>query len=278
MIIKELIRITFQSINRTSGSSSKFFIDIPNFQELKQDMRYCSLISATVPKSTYVIPEPGQIIEIVENLIPRNITVPPGVYSFNGFDRLDLVLLPLLNVGTYQYAINANTRTGKYEITVSSNVDQPIWFFPAASLELRTTLGFTNSQIQQFVSNNLVSVSPVNFQPYLSLAIASDICESENIIGTLDGLTSNVSFSVVSYINPAPFASFIKIKPMTTQKIYINLIDSAYLRDVSLNGLDWEFTLAFFSIDESMKTLVLDKKQKRINELKELTDEYFNNL
>jgi hypothetical protein len=236
------------SYNRLSGTNSNFSYLLPNINE---GANRVVVLSASIPKSYYLIQSPYNTFQVIENGITYLITVPPGNYNRKS---LVIVVQALLNNELeYTYAItypsvNSQADDGKYTYTVSNNLgDQPIFLFNTINDDLHEALGFNADSSNYFVENQLKSSNVIKLSLEDSIFLHSDLCQNtagNNILQTVF-TTANPTFSSILFENKSPGFNN---KSLTTNR---NNVYNFYLTDenntpLDLNGQNFVISICIY--------------------------------
>lgn len=231
--------IIINSLNRMSGTSSNFNIDIS--KQLRSGVAYdsVSLLKFSCPKSYYLISSTNNTFYVTEGSTTTTITIDTGNYTFS---TMATELTTLLASCLWTYTVIADKSTGKFIFQVSGNTGTPSFNFSGDSSPY-SVLGFDKA-VYSFASNKLISPNIVNFQKTSTIQLACDFVD-RNIISNIVS-TNQQDFGYITYVEPSPqYASRAISKPsITTANFYI--IDGNTGKQLDLNGLTYNFTLAFY--------------------------------
>lgn len=230
------------SKDRLNGTTSSFQFRL---DQNIQGYKYCALLTASIPKSWYLITSKHNTFTLDENGSLFTITIPVGNYSFS---RLGSVISALLNAsGAWTYSVVADLITGHYVFTVTDNGGvQPS--FIITTDKLSDILG-TDTGTIPFVGDTLESVYVCDLQLTSSVFVNLDIVEN-NI---LQDITSTISdYGYLTYINNNFELSSKRITNSSTDVISVELIDRVSRETLDLNGLDIVLTIIFFNRDNTV--------------------------
>lgn len=246
--------IFINSRDRDSGTSSDFIINLQPQVRIPNAYDSIVLLSATIPKSWYLITTLNNSFTVQENSSPVTITIPSGNYTFTTL-ATELSSLFSANL-SFTYAITTNTQTGKFTFTASGNGStQPIFNFTGSSPYL--IMGFEQSSYT-FSANTLSSVNVVNFQLTNTVAIICDIVQQPgNILGIV--VSDNQDFANVSYIEQAPEFSSKPLNNNKMQSMHVFLQDPVSELPLDLNGINWSCTLCLYKVNDYYQRILQDK-------------------
>lgn len=238
------------SQNRISGTSSNFTYKFDLDQTSNYDSVVC--LSASVPKSYYLITQFNDEFILQEGTSSIDIHVPVGNYTITAWKNILTTLLNTYSPNHWVYAVtfpNSNTtNTGKLKFSVSGNGStQPQFIF---NEYLYKQFGFdTGTYI--FVGNELYSSNVINLQLLDAIFINSNICNNKHD-SVLQEIYSNGSdYSNLTYqaTSPTAYSKQLAIKNNTT---YTFFLTNTYGNEIDLNGLDWNFTLLLYKKNNTL--------------------------
>lgn len=230
--------VVVNSLNRSSGNSSNFTIDISS--QLRQEVGYdsVSLLKFSCPKSYYLIDSTNDTIIVTESTT-TSLVIAHGNYSFG---TMQTYLTTLLQTLQYTYVVIADRSTGQFVFQVSNNSNQPIFSFSNTNSPYNI-LGF-DQQSYQFSSNKLISPNVVNFQHTSTIQLACDLTDRvilSNIVTTVVQ-----DFGVITYVEPSPQFASRPLNKSNVRTVNFYLIDGNTGKLINLNGLNFNFVIAFY--------------------------------
>lgn len=247
---------------RISGTSSNFVYKI----ELPKPFNRCCVISASIPKTWYLIQSGYNTFSVTEASGTRTITIPVGDYTVTNFTT---VLLAQLNTGTYVYSVSRDAYTSKLTYTVSGNAGfQPIFTFPNSSVLYRMT-GFEFASTNTFSADSLVSINIPFFQHTNVVFIRSNLQSSEN-----SSLSGDILVQITAIANSQLSAITYSAVDANRQSKAINKGSNVFYFKVTdsdgfsldLNGIPINLEIAFWFADDTNKfikgSLLLDNLEK----------------
>ena len=248
------------SYNRINGTDSSFSYQFQNLNSDEFDR--VVLLSASIPKSFYLIQNLANTFTLKENSTSVTITVPQGNYNRNSLMTVVKNLLNANSPNLWVYSIsypNINTTgdNGFYYFTVTGNSSQPSFIFTTSLYE---QLGFNANTTYQFSSNSLVSVNVCNLSVETTLFIHSDMSQNYNGDNTLQEIYSNgePSYSYINFINVCPHEYSKPLNNDKTNVFYFTLTDE-YGNIVNTNGININFTVMVYKtnpFDEMVKQYI----------------------
>jgi hypothetical protein len=204
------------SNNRKSGTVSDFTIDL----KINDTYDKIVVLSASIPKTYYLIDDNNDTFQVVHNSITYNITMDHGNYSASNF--LTALKTKLNAAVPLTFDITFNRQTGLYTYTCTAN---PSFVF---TTQLYEQLGFEANSTNIFTSNSLTSTQVVNFINEDTLLINSDICRSDGSNNKTSILcevfsSTTVDFGHVSYLCPSPkyFSRNMRLSQSGTYRFYL---------------------------------------------------------
>lgn len=244
------------SRRRTEGTDSHFSYTLP----IPQDSKWTHVVvtELVIPKSYYLIEEGRNYFYLIEGTDEFKITIPEGNYSYTSFRSVVIDLLNAQSDHIYDITVPSfnEADTAKYTFDVKGDLPEQVGFrFPEQS-NLFEQFGFPEASTVYFtpVSSKhytLTSANVVKFSIEDALYIRSDICENEH-----DNVLQQV------YVNTGDFASIVwhcpdlllhakKLIPRYSNRFEFSLTDEDGWV-ISLNGLNMNFTLMFFTMIPSV--------------------------
>jgi hypothetical protein len=218
-----------------------------------------ALLSASIPKSFYLIQSGSNTFVLKENATQVTITVPQGNYNRNSLMTVVKTLLNANSPNGWTYSItypniNVTADNGYYYFTVTGNSSQPSFIFGSYLYE---QLGFNANTTYQFSSNSLVSINVCNLSIETTLFIHSDMSQNMNSDNTLQEIYSNgeSSYSYINYINVAPH-EYSKPLINNTSNVFRFYITDENGNMINTNGINVNFTIMVYKTNplDSMLT------------------------
>ena len=243
-----------------NDSDSNFSFYFQNLQDNEFDR--VVLLSASIPKSFYLIQNGSNSFILQENTTQVTISIPQGNYNRNSLLSTVKSLLNSNSPNSWTYNItypniNQTYDDGKYYFTVTNNTSQPSLIFTNSVYE---QLGFNKNSTNTFISNSLVSTNVCNLSTETTLFIHSDISQNENSDNVLQEIYSNGegSYSYINFINVCPHEYS---KPLNNNN---SSVFNFYLTDengliINTNGININFTIMIYksnNIDNMIKGFI----------------------
>jgi len=237
------------SANRLGGTDASectLQINIPSHEAFTHVL----VVEANIPKSYYLVQAGYNTFTIVENTVPRTITLTPANYGATCFATC---LTAALNAGApagWAYAVSLPStmqpQTGKWTFTVAGNNSQPSI---VTTTNLYEQLGLDANSTNSFVANTLVSTNVIKLQSEDALYLHSDIVTEVGDDTLQEIYTVGIpDFGIINY-KCTEWAVMAKpIKSMKGNTYRFALTDENG-RVMNLNGLNWVMTLMVFSVD-----------------------------
>jgi len=236
---------------RVSGTSSNFIYKI----DLPRNFNRCAVVSASIPKTWYLVQAGYNTFTVTEASGTRTITIPVGDYNINTYRT---TLLALLNVSTYTYDVSISSLTTKLTYTVSGNSGyQPTFTFPNTSVLYRL-MGFEFNDTVQFTANTLVSDNIPFYQHTNVIFIRSNLqsSESSSLSGDILQQITAIANSQLSAITYNAVDIVKQSKPFRTGASVFNFrITDADGFPLDLNGIPVNFEIVFYNVDNTNEIL-----------------------
>lgn len=137
-----------------------------------QQYKYVSLLSASIPKSYYMISSGFNTFQVSDGITTVIITVPPGSYSYLS---LQTVLLPLLSAAGFG-AFTMAFAQAQSKFTFN-NATAGLRFIFTDVRSMADTLGFF-AGTYTFTAGSLQSVRPINLQLTNVVVIETDLIKA----------------------------------------------------------------------------------------------------
>jgi hypothetical protein len=249
------------SRNRLQGTDNDFSINL----NLDSNNTYnrIAVLDISIPKSMYNINQYNNTFIVSENGVERTITLPVSNYNRKNFVT---ILLPLLNTGSWVYAISYSQSTapdtGKYIFSVSNNAGvQPIFIFGVESLF--EIMGFNRDSSNSFTGDSLTSTNIINFNTENSFYLHSDSCQDKNNIlyNIYTGLTENQSYIINHNDNPLINCKTFVSNYSNIWRFWLSNEDDM---SIDLNGLNFNFTILLFEENISDELIINYIKYKTL--------------
>lgn len=254
---------------RLSGTSSNFTYSI------KPPANYnkCCVVSASIPRTWYLVQDGYNTFTITEASGTRTITVPIGDYTISAFRT---AITTLINTGTtYTYSIAYPATTSKFIYSVTGNAGfQPTFTFPTSSVLYRL-MGFDYATTNTFSANSLAGGNIPLFQHTNVVFIRSNLQKSEN-----SSLSGDILAQIASIGNPqlaAVVYNAVDIDKQAKDFDTKSTVFSFKITDsdgfvLDLNGIPLNIEIVFFNADVSgeisIAKALLDNNEKMISEFK----------
>jgi hypothetical protein len=246
-MLKRCRTFYLNSRNRTSGTNSSFNVnvDIP----LHETFTHVCLISASIPKSYYLIQAGYNTFTLRENNVDTVVTIPPGNYSLTSFrSQIPLILTAASSQGwvyTCTYPATGVAQTGKLTyIVAGSGGLQPSFVFTTNVFE---QFGFEPNSIVTFAANMITSANVVKFQLEDAIFIHTDLVSNSRndilqsiFVGAAD--FSSIVYQCNEYITA--------IKPITSSvsSVFRFTLTDEDGRSLDLNGQNWQMKIMICDI------------------------------
>lgn len=182
MLVANRMSVLVNSRNRSTGTNSKFTFKLPrSLADSEGKYQYVCLLSASIPKSYYLVESGENTFTLRENATDYTVTIPPGNYTRKSLQSTLQTQLNAMGAWTYTVTIptvSVQADTGKYTITVTGNGGL------TASLiftdYLYEPLGFNANSTNTFTST-LESTNVIKVQKEDVIVVHSDVCKNNDI-------------------------------------------------------------------------------------------------
>lgn len=211
--------------------------------DITSDYDMCSLISAQIPVSFYILQDGYNTFTLTEGGQSIIITIPPGNYSVYSFQSTVGALLTASSPNGYTYSLlfsNIFTQvdTGKYTFQSSNTVTQISFQFPANNA-VSEPFGFDPGTTVYFTNGTLQSKNVVSFIPETSVFVHASFVQGATQSGFTDVLacifSSNAApYSTINYINPQIYETAKQTCNLT--KVMTFSLTDEYGSSILLNG------------------------------------------
>lgn len=224
-----------------------------------EDFDRVVVLSASIPKSFYLIQSGFNTFILQEGITQTTITIPQGNYNRNSLASTVQSLLTSNSPNKWTYTIsypniNITADTGTYTFTVSGNSSQPSLIFTTSLYE---QLGFNINSTNPFVSNTLVSPNVTNLSIETTLFLHSNMSQNLNSDNVLQEIYSNgeASYSYINFINVCPH-EYSKILNTSGSNVFNFYLTDEFGNIINTNGININFTIMVYktnNIDRMIK-------------------------
>jgi len=258
-LIKSQQIVHINSAFRNSGTDSDFTYTIP----IKPDNEFthCAVISVSIPKSYYLIPEGENTFTIQENGNTFIVTIPPGNYNITSFIY---VLNNLFTGSLSHYSVSfpdskTESQTGKMTFRHTNTQHNSDFIFE--NNHLPEVMGFARGSTNRFILNQttstLVSTNVCNFQRESTIFLHSDIGSNggqDDILLELFA-SGNPDLSNINFENNGNLEEHSKLLTNNlTNNVRFSLSDE-YRTGIDLNGINMLITLCFYQKEDINRLL-----------------------
>lgn len=246
--------VHINSAFRAAGTDSRFDINIP----LKKNntFTHVAVLSASIPKSYYLIAEGENTFIIRENAVDYTITLPVGNYTITS---LIYTLNSLFTGDTSHYHVSfpdgkTSAQTGK--MTFSHNNAHHDSAFIFKNNHLPEVLGFVRGSTNDFIisgnTSTLTSTNVCNFQRESTIFLHSSCCSNggqDDILLELFA-SGNPDLSNINFESSGNLEEHSKILKDSQSNNYSFYITDEYRDDIFINGVNMLITLCFYEKNE----------------------------
>lgn len=242
--------VHINSAFRSSGTDSNFDISIP--LKKNNSFTHVAVLSASIPKSYYLIADGENTFIIRENAVDYTITLPVGNYTITS---LIYVLNNLFTGDTSHYSVSfpdgkTEAQTGK--LTFSHNNAQHGSEFIFENNHLAEVLGFARGSTNPFIisgnTSTLLSTSVCNFQKESTIFLHSSCASNGGADDILLELfaSGNPDLSNINFESSGNLEEHSKILKDSQSTNYSFYITDEYRSEIFLNGINLLITLCFY--------------------------------
>jgi len=235
---------------RDNGTSTNFVYTIQPPEKFDRVV----VLSASIPKTYFLVQEGQNTLTITENGIQRLITLPEGNYGNNTFMPS---LISLLNTGSVLYSFIINPATTYITITATGGAFTSLDFPPTSALYRQ--LGFDYDTNNAVIDNTITSKNIPLFQLTNCVYIKSNLCYAQG---------SQLSANILESINASnqPNLYYIEYQCTTDLQLTAKKYDYAQIAVnfqitnsdgfiLNTGGLPVTMKLLFFNADDSLQVL-----------------------
>ena len=262
-----LIHIRTEDCLKLNGSLNSFFSFILKpaitIADNKNNLSI-KLSTAELPYSFYTVNAYNNTFNIVENGIPRLITITKGSYDI--FEFRDLIRDSL---GSATYIVTVNINTGKMNISNPTLAILGINFTSDAF----KLMGFSNQSYEELAVDGLTSPNVMSLFSITGIYLKSNLSGS-NIYNTrLNNNTSSILQLIQIEADPFNMINYRSTTDAFITILNINNIDQLTFRLtdqednlIDFNGVDFEFTLKVFETRDIIKPSIINQPESNINQ------------
>ena len=232
--------IYINSKDRITWTAADFYINVGDQIQTPNKYDNVVLLSASIPKSYYLINTINNTFQIAESTSTKTITIPVGNYSFSQMTSQLNTLMTTSGL-SYTYVWVANAQTGKFLMTQSTGLLPSSLIFSSSSCY--SVLGFnvgTSSLAGVVGSYTINSSNVVNFQLTNNIKIMSDIVD-QSLLSVV--IPDESDFSTILYQEVAPNYASKNFIANNTHLFHFWLLDGISGRPLDFNGIDVQFAL-----------------------------------
>ena len=253
-LIKSQQIVHINSAFRSAGTDSRFDISIP--LQKNNAFSHVAVLSASIPKSYYLIGQGENTFIIRENAVDYIITVPVGNYTVSS---LIYVLNNLFTGDTSHYTVSfpdgkTSAQTGKLTFTHNNSHHGSALVFE--DNHLPEVLGFARGSTNPFIIDGntsiLVSTNVANFQRESTLFLHSSCCSNGGQSDVLLELfaSGNPDLSNINFESSGNLEEHSKILKDSQSNNYSFYLTDEYRDEIFLNGINMLITLCFYEKNE----------------------------
>jgi len=234
-------------------ASNKNIFTVTVDSDITSDYDMCSLISAQIPVSFYILQNGYNTFTLREDNLSIVLTIPQGNYSVYSFQSTVGALLTASSPNGFTYTLLFNNiftqvDTGKYTFQCSNTVTQISFQFPANNA-VSEPFGFDPGSTVYFTGGTLQSSNVVSFIPETSIFVHASFVQGATQSGFSDVLacifSSNAApYSTINYINPQIYETAKQTCNLT--KVMTFSLTDEYGSSILLNGGNTIFQILLF--------------------------------
>jgi len=215
--------------------------------DLEEDYDMCSLISAQIPVSFYIVQTGSNIMYLLEGNQTITITIPEGNYSVYSFQSTIGPLLTSASLNGFTYTILFNNiftqvDTGKFTFQCSSTAQTVGFQFPPNNA-VGEVFGFFPGTINYFTVDGSIqtlgSKNVLSFIPESSIFIHANFCQGSSQSGYTDVLScifssNSAPYSTINYVNPQIYETAKKTTNLC--RVMVFSITDEFGNSINCNG------------------------------------------
>jgi len=215
--------------------------------EIEEDYDMCSLISAQIPVSFYIVQTGSNVMYLLEGNQTITITIPEGNYSVYSFQSTVGPLLSAASLNGYTYTILFNNvftqvDTGKFTFQCSSTAQTVGFQFPANNA-VGEVFGFFPGTINYFTVDGAIqtlgSKNVLSFIPESSIFIHANFCQGSSQSGYTDVLScifssNSAPYSTINYVNPQIYETAKKTTNLS--RVMVFSVTDEFGNSINCNG------------------------------------------
>jgi hypothetical protein len=215
--------------------------------DLEEEYDMCSLISAQIPVSFYIVQTGSNIMYLLEGAQTVTVTIPEGNYSVYSFQSTVGPLLSSLSPNGFTYTILFNNiftqvDTGKFTFQCSSTAQTVGFQFPPNNA-VGEVFGFFPSTTNYFTVDGpiqtLASKNVLSFIPESSIFIHANFCQGSSQSGYTDVLScifssNSAPYSTINYTNPQIYETAKKTTSLS--RVMVFSITDEFGNSINCNG------------------------------------------
>lgn len=239
------------STSQLSTNKNVFTVTVDS--DINSDYDMCSLISAQIPVSFYILQTGYNTFTLREDLQTVVITIPQGNYSVYSFQSTVGALLTASSPNGFTYTLLFNNiftqvDTGKYIYQCSNTTSLIAFQFPASNA-VSEPFGFDPGTTVFFTNGTLQSSNVVSFIPETSIFVHASFVQGATQSGFSDVLacifSSNAApYSTINYVNPQIYETAKQTCNLT--KVMTFSLTDEYGSAILLNGGNTIFQILLF--------------------------------
>jgi hypothetical protein len=215
--------------------------------DLEEDYDMCSLISAQIPVSFYIVQTGSNVMYLLEGNQTITITIPEGNYSVYSFQSTIGPLLTSASLNGFTYTILFNNiftqvDTGKFTFQCSSTAKTVGFQFPPNNA-VGEVFGFFPGTINFFTVDGAIqtlgSKNVLSFIPESSIFIHANFCQGSSQSGYTDVLScifssNSAPYSTINYVNPQIYETAKKTTNLC--RVMVFSITDEFGNSINCNG------------------------------------------
>jgi len=246
--------IYVNSANRTSGLPANFTIDLTDQIPVPNNYDSIVVTDAAIPKSYYVVTSFNNTLILTENTTSTLVSIPIGNYDFTTLAVQLGSSLTAASTIAATYTVTPVILTGRYTFYTNKTNTTSLSF---QGKPFGYNLGFLE-ETYSFTAQTLVAPYNVNLQFTSTLYLyCSEVKGKNKILAQI--VPNQANYGVISFQETCPAY---KAKPLQESS---STSMSFYLQDefgnqLDLNGVDMQFTMCMYKLDDSSRRNMLDKR------------------
>lgn len=247
--------IYVNSANRTNGGDpANFTIDLSDQIPVPNNYNSIVVTDAAIPKSYYTITSFNNSFILREGTTDTKVSLPIGNYDTTTLATQLATSLTAATTIAATYTCTLSLLTGKFTFTTNKATAT---YFVLAGYPFSYNMGFSESTYQ-FSAQTLVAPNVVNLQFTSTIYLfCSEVKGKNKILAQI--VPNQANYGVISFQETCPAYKARQLQESFSTSMSFYLQDE-YGNQLDLNGIDMQFTMVLYKIDEYHKKHLVDRR------------------